>query len=398
MKRKNYKPLQKKEIPTQRRTYEEWSELQTNDYNKYSEERLEVLCNLLGVYPVEYIIPEDLKKVEIEITKEKALQILKGKKVVEICPSTEDYLSLFLDDKVEEFILLHEENDDVYHCIDSKRVPKVIYFHDTNRNWQLTVLCNNVAIVTCNEKNAAIYKEEYNDDTVEKLSKNNNEPPLAFAVHIGEVLSHDGLETENGSGIRDMQLKSPLKKREIPKQRRTFEEWQQLEETDPDKLEKEQQEVVNELLGIYPVENIIAQPLRNVNLIMKKKFAKEILKGEKKIEWRPVSDHYVSRLIDSNVSEFINLHEAENDDVAFCITDLRIPTVIHFYSYSNTWHLDVLCDCIEAIPCTEENAKRFKDKYNDGYIEGVVKSTKHLDFTPHVFALHIGKILSHSGL
>jgi hypothetical protein len=85
---------------------------------------------------------------------------------------------------------------------------------------------------------------------------------------------------------------------------------------------------------------------------MKKKFAKEILKGEKKIEWRPVSDHYVSRLIDSNVSEFINLHEAENDDVAFCITDLRIPTVIHFYSYSNTWHLDVLCDCIEAIPCT----------------------------------------------
>ena len=176
MKTKNDKPLQKKEIPTQRRTYEEWSELQTNDYNKYSEERLEVLCNLLGVYPVEYIIPEDLKKVEIEITKEKALQILKGKKVVEICPSTEDYLSLFLDDKVEEFILLHEDNDDVYHCIDSIRVPKVIYFHDTDKKWQLTALCNNVTTIICNEKYAAIYKEEYNDDTVEKLCKSNKIP------------------------------------------------------------------------------------------------------------------------------------------------------------------------------------------------------------------------------
>ena len=103
MKRKNYKPLQKKEIPTQRRTYEEWSELQTNDYNKYSEERLEVLCNLLGVYPVEYIIPEDLKKVEIEITKEKALQILKGKKVANgtrmlVIPASREIYSKALDE------------------------------------------------------------------------------------------------------------------------------------------------------------------------------------------------------------------------------------------------------------------------------------------------------------
>lgn len=395
---KENKPLIKKEIPAQRRTFEEWMELQTNDYESFLDEKMDILYNLLSIYPIEYIIPESLRRVEIEITKESALQIIGGKKVVEICPCTKEYQATFIDDKVEELLELHDaENDDICFCIDSIRIPEILYFYDSDKKWQLTALCENVALINCNERYSAIYKKEYNDDTVEKLFKSGGES-FAFAIHIGKVLSYNGLKKNDSSEIKNMELESPLNKREIPKQRRTFEEWQELEQTNSDKLDKEVNEVVNELLGIYPIENIIAQPLRKVNLIMKKEFAKEILKGEKGIEWRPASDHYVSRLIDPNVYEFINLHEHENDDVAFCISDLRLPTVIHFYSYSNTWHLDVICDEIERIPCTKENAQKFKDEFNDEYVESVIKSTKHLEFTPCVFALHIGKVLSHSGL
>ena len=100
--------------------------------------------------------------------------------------------------------------------------------------------------------------------------------------------------------------------------------------------------VLDELIEVYGVERIIAEPIKVLNLIMKKEFAKQILEGTKEIEWRVFSPFYESRLIDDKVLEFKSLH-LDNDDITYCVSDIRHPKVIHFHNYNNSWMLDVEC-------------------------------------------------------
>ena len=133
-----------------------------------------------------------------------------------------------------------------------------------------------------------------------------------------------------------------LQKKEIKPQRRTADEWVELEINNPDIFFDEVNAVLDELIEVYGVETIIAEPIKVLNLIMKKEFAKQILEGTKEIEWRVFSPFYESRLIDEKVLEFKSLH-LDNDDITYCVSDIRHPKVIHFHNYNNSWMLDVEC-------------------------------------------------------
>lgn len=84
------------------------------------------------------------------------------------------------------------------------------------------------------------------------------------------------------------------------------------------------------------------KPIERMNLIMRKEFALQILKGEKKVEFRAFSQHYTDRLMDKDVANWMADHQEKEVDY-FGITSTRPVSVIHFHNYSNSWFLDVEC-------------------------------------------------------
>lgn len=83
------------------------------------------------------------------------------------------------------------------------------------------------------------------------------------------------------------------------------------------------------------------------DLIMKKEFAYQILRGQKAIEFRDFSTHYCKRfLADAKKLEFKDLH------------------AIHFHDYNNTWFLDVkMYGGVALMPLIEEERWYF-DMYD----------------------------------
>lgn len=100
-----------------------------------------------------------------------------------------------------------------------------------------------------------------------------------------------------------------------------------------------------------------------LNLIMRREYAEQILAGTKKLEYRSYSQHYVSRLIDKDVSAYIRRHIDDDEVMVFC-NDIRQVKKIHFHNYNNTWYLDVECLYNDAFVVNQDGIKMLHDEYD----------------------------------
>lgn len=132
-----------------------------------------------------------------------------------------------------------------------------------------------------------------------------------------------------------------------------------------------------------------AEDIECLDLIMKREWAEKIVRGEKKIEFREMSDFYAHKLIDKNVFEWKQKMLAEADEeLAEKINDFCDPLKpvykIHFHNYNNSLILDVdvKMDMVlvldedginflhEEFDCHEVDAEywQFEDDLEDGKV------------------------------
>lgn len=105
-----------------------------------------------------------------------------------------------------------------------------------------------------------------------------------------------------------------------------------------------------------------AEEIECLNLIMRKEYAEQILRGEKPLEFRAYSDFYVKRLIDKKVSEYIGAHVEEDEVFMFC-NDVKQVQKIHFHNYNNTWFLDVECTFNDVFSINKHDIEFLQNKY-----------------------------------
>ena len=118
------------------------------------------------------------------------------------------------------------------------------------------------------------------------------------------------------------------------------------------------------------------------------------LRGEKKIEFRPYSQHYCDRLFDRKVTEFMNNH-CDDDDVALYCDDMRPVKKIHFHNYNNSWHLDCKCNLASDIAADDEGVDFLHKEYGCNELDALnaqVKSTKGMNY-PMFFCFVLGEII-----
>ena len=158
--------------------------------------------------------------------------------------------------------------------------------------------------------------------------------------------------------------------------------------------EKEYWSKIDQLKKKYP-DYVESKDVEVLNLIMKREFAEQILRGEKKVEFRAVSDHYISRLIDKNVVEFKKNHLDDDDVQDFC-DPLRIVKKIHFHNYNNSWYLDVSVKSNDYVGVDEEGIKFMHETFGCHELDELYESLTEAErkkYAPCFFYFEVGEIL-----
>lgn len=139
----------------------------------------------------------------------------------------------------------------------------------------------------------------------------------------------------------------------------------------------------------------VARDVECLNLIMKREYAEQILAGKKKLEFRAYSDHYVRRLIDAEVSDYIGMHINDDDVVMFC-NDIRQVKKIHFHNYSNSWFLDVECDFNDAFCINKQDIDMLHDVYDCHDFDADLRrfEAMKVEQRPWIFYFVCGKVLA----
>lgn len=106
-----------------------------------------------------------------------------------------------------------------------------------------------------------------------------------------------------------------------------------------------------------------------LNIPLRKVHALEILRGEKKREYRTFNDFWAKRLC-----------KFENPKDPYEATGIKIFDEIHFYPYNNKWHLDVKVKEIEWQTVDEDFIKKYGDE-----VEAIEESV--------LFIIHLGEII-----
>ena len=142
-----------------------------------------------------------------------------------------------------------------------------------------------------------------------------------------------------------------------------------------------------------------AKDIDCLNLLLKRENALAIISGEKRIEFRAYTQHYVDRLYDGATEDFVERHKNEPDVLFWCDT-LRLVRSIHFHDRGNTWSLDVECTHNDVIWPTDENVKYLHEEYGCHEMDALNRKLNREGATnrPMYFYFELGKIINRKNI
>lgn len=106
---------------------------------------------------------------------------------------------------------------------------------------------------------------------------------------------------------------------------------------------------------------------------MEKDKAEKIVAGTKTVEFRDFTPFYHSRFYDKAVLKWIDKNGNDptiSDEEFACADPVRPVRSIHFYSYNNTWSLDVAIKETGIVALTAEGIRMMHERFNCYELDG----------------------------
>ena len=143
------------------------------------------------------------------------------------------------------------------------------------------------------------------------------------------------------------------------------------------------------------------KPVDRLSLVMKKEYAQEIIAGTKTVEIRDgYSKKYQDMLIDKDVAAYMDAHwddELMRLQMIDFLSEVRPVFTIHFYTYNNSWSMDVECIENALIPIVDEEVQYLRDEFHSNEFDELLAELKANnvpeDQRPMFFYFAVGKIL-----
>lgn len=143
------------------------------------------------------------------------------------------------------------------------------------------------------------------------------------------------------------------------------------------------------------------KPIERLSLVMKKEFALEIIAGTKTVEIRDAgSKKYCDMLYDKEMLAYEDKHwddELMRLQLIDFTSNVRPVLSIHFYTYNNSWSMDVECIDNDIMQVTDAHVQALRDKYNcyefDELLAELDADRVPDDARPFFFYFAVGKIL-----
>lgn len=132
------------------------------------------------------------------------------------------------------------------------------------------------------------------------------------------------------------------------------------------------------------------------DLIMQKKFAKEIISGKKKVEFRSFSPYYIDRFMDKAVAKRNEKAGLQWGDEGF-EDDFKAIEAIHFHDYNNSWFLDVTIGSIGMFCVDTQDIDEYAGDYpefEDYRADAIKNDELPEEDRPMLFYLLIEKIVA----
>ena len=109
------------------------------------------------------------------------------------------------------------------------------------------------------------------------------------------------------------------------------------------------------------------EPIKQLDLLLSREEADEILQGERQVVVRPFNNQYFECLTDHHVDEWMTAHRDSFGMDMEAFTEFMCATrpveKIHFHDEQNTWYIDVICWENALIPITRENIQDLNDRF-----------------------------------
>lgn len=132
------------------------------------------------------------------------------------------------------------------------------------------------------------------------------------------------------------------------------------------------------------------------DLLMKKKFALDIIEGRKTVEVRSFTDHYISRFLDKEVMKGNEKLKRKMDDPDW-ENEFKDIWCIHFHDYNNSWYLDVAIETVGMCIVDSQDIERLMAEY-PGFSDLLEDAKKNdalpNDERPMIFYFVIDKVLA----
>lgn len=131
-----------------------------------------------------------------------------------------------------------------------------------------------------------------------------------------------------------------------------------------------------------------------LDLLMKRKYAEMIVKGEKRVEFRSMCKFYTDRLYDKDVLEYYNKHRGDALVEKFANALRRVET-IHFHDYGNTWYLDVEVKSNGYVRVNREDVEFLRSNYECHELDEELREMdeNNIRTRPQYYYFVVGKIL-----
>lgn len=142
-----------------------------------------------------------------------------------------------------------------------------------------------------------------------------------------------------------------------------------------------------------------AKPIECLNLLLRKEFAKQILSGEKTVEFRAFSEHYSDRLLDKDAGNWIQAH-IDDEEALFFANHVRKVNKIHFHNYNNTWTLDVECAANDYVAVIDKDVKFLQDNFDCHELDEQLAdfNKRKENNRPIYFFFALGEVIESKGL